>query len=127
MTTATEISYKLNRFSQKLMPAVDNAIFSIGEQAKRSLQLKFPNLDIQGEFSPEEHQYTLIVKSAGRQMDWIWCPKWHRYFKRKADQTTNKQEMRSNVPDIAEEINRTLEMLSTELVPRIKQEIEILY
>lgn len=117
---ADRVAQRLHAYAQQLIPKVDSDVFFIGEKAKQGLQLKFPDLNVQGQFFPDT--YTITIEKAGRTLSWIWCPKWHMYFKRKTDETINGQEM-TNQPDLSDEIVKTLNMILDELIPKINQSI----
>jgi len=129
---ADRVAKNLRNYAQQLMPKIDNDIWFVGEQAKQRLQLKFPDLSIQGTFSPEDHAYTLTITISGMEMEWIFCPYWHLYYKKEGDHiqgekpktwSASPQEFTSSLPELSEEINKELSNISQELITRINQSI----
>jgi hypothetical protein len=119
---AEKVANNLRNYAVRLMMSIDSDIFFIGEEAKQRLLLKFSDLFIIGEFYQEQHLYILKIEIEGRELEWIYCPQWNRYFKRKNDQTITGQEMRQ-LPELAEEINKELERISTELIQKVNQSV----
>jgi len=117
------VARKLQSYINIVLMKIDSDIFFVGENVKERLQLKFPEISIIGIFSQSEHLYTLTISIQGKEFKWIWCEKYHRYFKKVRDQTETGQEMRSTIPDIFEEINKVLDTISMDLIERINPSI----
>lgn len=129
---ADRVARNLRNYAQQLMPKIDNDIWFVGEQAKQRLQLKFPDLSIQGNFYPDQHAYVLTISISGMEMSWIFCPYWHLYYKIEGDHirgerpktwSASPQEFKSSLPELADEVNKELSNISSELIPRINQSI----
>ena len=119
-----KVYQNLNRYASEMFVKIDSDIIFIGEAAKRALQNSFPDLDIQSDFRQETHSYFLLINVTGQTLKWIYCPKWNRYFSREQGQTVG-QEFRK-LPKLAEEINKTLERISRELIARVNTSIKYL-
>ena len=52
---ASKVAHNLQRYAIRMMENIDSAIWFVGENVKQRLQLKFPNINIQGDFHQSEH------------------------------------------------------------------------
>jgi len=114
----------LDRYAERIKSIKDDVWF-IGESAKNRLKIKFPDLNIFGKFHPSEISYFIIIETGQGKFKWIFCPKWHTYFKRSVGQTTG-QEMRSNIPELNSTIKKETEKIFKELIKRINSKIKYL-
>jgi len=120
------VQQRIQRYGQELMPKIDSDIFFVGEAAKSRLKQTFQDLNIVGEFYPSTHTYVLRISFEEGELKWLFCDKWHTYFKRERDQTTTRQEMKSDVPNLKKAVIMELEKISRELISKINTSIKYL-
>lgn len=119
---AEKVMRNLAKYRNKLVRGIADAIWFEGNQVTERIRIKFPDLQIKTIFNQSLLEFAIVIEVEGAEMTWLWCEKWHRFFRRKkGDETATGQEMRSNVPRLENEIKKEVDLIFNNLVVKLNQ------
>lgn len=109
---------QINNFHSQILKQVNEKIDLVGNKIVEDLNMQFPDLSFTGQFFSNNMEYWITVTGLGKEMTWIWCEKWHTYFRRTKD-IDGSQEITSNQKEI------DIDFLANEIADELSLQLNV--
>ena len=122
---------QMKNYGMQTIQKVSNQIQIYGDRIVQELQIDYPDLMITSNWFPQKMEYWITIQRLGEEITWIWCERWHLYYKIEKDHIPHtkpktwsadpKQEFTSVSTGKKLDIDKLVQRIADELSLQINQ------